>query len=169
MALTTDIQVTMSNQHTKALDLSTPTDVLPVTKQFSWTSGTGDDQADIQWHDQRTVTDGSDDDIDLVGALSDAFGDTFSPARIKAIWIENLNTQEELHIGPGAVSNPFTSWIAGTQPYIILPPGGGILLVAPKATAWVCTAGTADILRITNPSIADVDVTYNIVVIGASA
>ena len=170
MSLTTDITITMSNTLSKTLDLSSPSDVLSLSKQYVLASGTSDDQADLMWHDKRTidVSDTINDDIDLAGSLKDALGDTFTPLRIKALYIENLSTLESLRVGPAAVANPWNTWIGGTQPYVIVPPSGALLLVAPKATAFTVTAGTGDILRVTaNPGSVDVD--YNIVVIGASA
>jgi hypothetical protein len=77
----------------------------------------------------------------------------------------NTNT---LIMGGGA-SNPVTTILTGTTPALIIRPGGSLMLnVGPDATGYVITAATADILRFTNGG-AGSSVSYDLVVIGASA
>ena len=44
------------------------------------TDGTTANKADLLYADERTVTTGADDDIDLAGVLTDAFGTTITAA-----------------------------------------------------------------------------------------
>lgn len=140
---------------------------------YNWTSGTGNNQAQYEWTDERTVTTGADDDLDLAGGLTNVAGETLTFTKIKSIRIENRDTTASnvLHIKP-ASSNGFGTWIGGTTPYIIIRggysagvnAGGSFTLVAPDATGYAVTAGTGDVLRITNPNAGSV--TYQIIIVG---
>ncbi len=126
-----------------------------VDHTVDFTAGTGANQFDINYMQERTVGDGANDDIDLAGVLSDAFGSTITAAEICALVI--LNEQEDgtantTNLTIGAGSNPFqTIFAAGTTKTIgPIRPGGAFVLCSPAAAAWAVTAGTADILRIAN-------------------
>lgn len=139
-----------------------------ITHSESITDGTGAGEADLLFSDQRTVTDGNTEDLDLSGVLTDAFGATISAVRIKAIAIRaaEANTTD-LTIGADATA-PWVGLLnaAGT---ITLRPGMSIVAIADgaDATGMAVTATTADILQVANG--AGADATYDIIVIGASA
>ena len=129
-------------------------------------------QADLIFADERAVTTGANDDIDLSGVLTDAFGVTITFVEIVGILIINkpisgaVNTTD-LTIGLG--TNPFLGFLGGTLPTIgPIKPGGAFLIFAGDA-AGLGTVGAAasDVLRIANSSGATA--TYQIVIIGRSA
>lgn len=117
--------------------------------------GTGADQADILYMAERTVLTGANDDLDLAGVLSNAFGQVITAAEIVALFIHNKpvsgpDNTTNLTIGGG--TNPVTGLLGGTTPTIgPIRPRGFMLLGNPGATG-ICpvTAGTGDILRIAN-------------------
>lgn len=131
-------------------------------------NGTGAGQADIKWDDQRTVTDGATEDLDLNGVLTDAFGASVDAARIKALYLKaaDANTTD-LTIGAD-VLNPWATFLNATGT-ITLRPGASVQLIAgaADATGFAVTAGTGDILQVANGAGADAD--YDIVIIAASA
>lgn len=167
MALSTDIMLRVSATLTNPRDLSTADDPTSVLTQYSWTSGTAANQADLIFADTRTLGASASEDLDLAGVLTNAFGQAITFARIKAMlvraWAANTN-----NVLVGGGSNPFINWISGTTPKIIVRPGGSFILVSPDVTGYAVTATTGDILTIANSS-GTTGVTYDIVLIGASA
>lgn len=137
-------------------------------------AGTGAGQFDLAYVEERTVADGADDDLDLAGALSDAFGDTITAAELVLVMVVNrpkslsdaVNTTD-LTIGGG--SNPFVGFVGGTTPTIGPIKPGGVFLVAAGDAAGIgtVTASTADILRITNG--AGAANTYQVAILARSA
>lgn len=138
------------------------------TKDISLVNGTGLNQADMLWMDRRTLTASSNEELDLAGALIDAFGATLTFARIKAILIKaDATNTNDVHVG-GAAANAFVNWVANSSDIIVVKPGGVFLLGTGHATAYAVTAGTGDKLKITN-SAGGSSVIYDIIIIGASA
>jgi hypothetical protein len=143
-----------------------------IAKTISLTDGTAANNADLIFVDQRTVATATNDDIDLAGSLTDAFGVTITFAEIVAVLVINgpisgsANTTD-LTIGAG--SNPFVGFLGGTAPTIgPIKPGGVFMIFAGDAAGvGTVTAGTGDILRIANSSGASA--TYQICIIGRSA
>ena len=134
--------------------------------------GTTANKADLIFAAQRTVTTGANDDIDLAGVLTDAFGVTLTFVELVGILIINAPitgaaNMTDLTIGLG--SNPFLGFLGGTTPTIgPIKPGGAFMIFAGDA-AGIGTVGAAssDILRVANSSGATAN--YQIVIIGRSA
>lgn len=139
---------------------------------LQWTSGTGAGQADLLFVDQRTVASASNDDLDLAGVLSSAFGATLTMVELAALLVINAprtgaaNTTD-LTIGGG--SNPVVGFLGGTTPTIgPLKPGAMLALGSTNAAGLgAVTASTGDLLRIANSSGASA--TYQIAILGRSA
>lgn len=131
------------------------------------TSGTGSNQADLIFHDQRTLAASGTEDLDLAGSLTDAYGTTLTFARIKAIMVTAAsgNTNNVQVTRPA--SNGVPLFLAAGDGIPVLP-GGVFLWVAPNAAGVAVTAGTGDLLTFTN-SAGTTSVTYDVVIIGASA
>jgi len=142
-----------------------------IIASLAFTNGTGANQSDLLYAATRTVADGANDDVDLAGALSDAFGSTLTFVEITGLLIVNApasgaNTTD---LTIGAASSPFVGFLGGTSPTIgPIKPGGFILLGAGDAAGLgTVTAGSADELRIANS--AGAANTYKIAVLGRSA
>jgi len=168
MALTTTIGVTVDGIYTKTADLSVAADNLSKRYGAYLASGTGVGKADLRFADTRTLTASSTEDLDLVGVLADIYGATLSFARIKAIVISAAATNTN-SVVVGAGTNPWVTALNSTGT-ITLRPGAFIALGAgaADATAYGVTAATGDVLKIAN-SAGGTSVTYDIVIIGASA
>jgi len=168
MALTTTVDISIATKHTKPLDLNTtPVSELPFTERIKLATGTGAGKADRVWFDSRTVNASTNDDLDLVGSLLDAFGDTFSPVRLKVLALRNTSPSQVLTVG-AAAADPWEAFLGATGTMIIRP-GATVILVAGEAdaTAYVCAAADTDKLRVANG--AGGSATYDIVLIGVSA
>jgi hypothetical protein len=158
------IKITATSEFTNALDLSSISDTLRLPITHAFTAGTGALKAQITWHDQRTLAAEATDSLDLAGGLSHAFG-TATFTKIKALLIYNTTatTGIVLHVG-GAASNALATLTGAVNDVMVVGAGGSLVLTAPT-DGYVVTAGTADILKIYNPS-ATTALTYDIVVIG---
>jgi hypothetical protein len=168
MALTTKFVTTLVATLTDALDLSTATDPLSYTKRTTLTSGTGSNQADMMWHDTRTLSASADEDLDLAGVLVNGLGDTQTFARVKGLLVAaaaaNTNNCNVTSDGSAGVPGLFLALGDG----VVVRPGGLFLWTAPDATGAVVTATTGDLLNVANSS-GSTSVTYDVVIIGASA
>ncbi|OGB94026.1 MAG: hypothetical protein A2Z31_00225 [candidate division NC10 bacterium RBG_16_65_8] len=162
------VKVDLTSILTSALDLATAQAALTYLKSIALTDGTGADQADQVWHDQRTLGASATENLDLAGSLTNALGATVTFARVKAILVfAAVGNTNNVQVG-GAASNGFINWVASATDIINVRPGGLFLLVARDATAYAVTAGTGDILKMTNSS-GSTSVTYDIILIGATA
>lgn len=160
--------LTVTGTVNNILDLVKASAPLTYAKTGSLVNGTGASQADRMWSDQRTIAASGTDDLDLNGtALQDALGTNLALLRIKllAVYAATTNTN---NVVMGVGTNPVTTILGGTTPTLNIRPGGLFLLTAPDLTAYGVTAATADILRFANSG-AGTSVTYDIVIIGASA
>jgi hypothetical protein len=167
MALISDFTVRAICSLTNALDLSTPVDPLSLTQRIQLTSGTGANQADMLWHDERTLTASATEDLDLAGSLTSSFGATLTFARIKALIVVAASANTNNVQVTRTTSNGVPLFLAAGDGIPVLP-GGVFAWVAPDASGIAVTAGTGDKLTFTN-SAGSTSVTYDVVIVGASA
>lgn len=166
MALATRFDLRVTSNLTSALDLLTATAPLTYTSQVDLATGTGAGLADMQWSDQRTLAASATEDLDLAGTLTGPLGTTLTFARVKGLLVKAAATNtNDVQISRAAAGIPL---FAATGDLIPVKPGGLFLWVAPNATGIVVTPTTADTITITN-SAGTTSVTYDIIVIGASA
>lgn len=169
MALSTEFSLSFLGTLSKTVDLANPTQVVNYSKKVTLGSGTGAGNADLMWNDQRTINASSNDDLDLVGSLTDALGTTFSPVRIKGL-IVTAATANVNNVVLGAAAA--TQWAAllGTTGTVQVRPGAtfAVFTGIADATGYVCAAGATDLFRVANGG-AGTSVTYDIIVVGVSA
>ncbi len=168
MNVTGNLDVLMSLTSTEPLDLSTPRDTLTMSDRKAITNGTGADQANLVWHDQRTLASGANEELDLAGGLTDAYGGTVTFAKIKAILITNPDTASTLIIG-GAAANGWTAMFADSTDKIVIRPGGRFYMEAADATGLAVTAGSGDLLKIEHGAESSVAIDYKIAIAGVAA
>jgi len=131
-------------------------------------NGTGADQADRVFSETRTLAASGTYDLDLAGVLTDVFGVALTFARIKAIILFALAANTNNVVLGNSGVNAFLGPFGAAAHTVNVMPGGMLVMVSPNATGWPVTAGTGDILKTTN-SAGGTGVTYDIVLIGASA
>lgn len=167
MAFDASLYFNLVSNLSNPLDLSTPASALAYSRQIPFTQGAGLNQADRIWHDTRTLTAAATENLDLAGILADPWGVAITFARVKGILVVaaagNTNNVVVGNSGANAFLGPF----GAAAHTVSVRPGGVWLHLAPDATAYAVTAGTGDILTVTN-SAAGTPVTYDVVVIGAS-
>lgn len=167
MALTTKLVTSVVSTLTDALDLSTVTDPLSYALRTTLTSGTGANQADMLWHDTRTLAASGTEDLDLAGVLVNGLGDTQTFARVKTILVAAAAANSNNVNVTRPAANGVPLFLAAGDG-IAVRPGGMFMATAPDATGYAVTAGTGDLLTVTN-SAAGTSVTYSVIIIGASA
>lgn len=167
MALTSKLSVSVNATLTNVLDLATGSTPLDLTKTYRLPDGTGANQANRIFHDQRTLAASATEDLDLAGVLTDPYGASITMARIKALIVSAAtgNTNNVNVIRPA--SNGVPLFLAAGDG-IPVRPGGVFAWIAPDATGIAVTAGTGDLITFTN-SAGSTSVTYDVVIIGASA
>jgi len=179
MPLTSKLAVSISADYTKALDLTTGKVPLAKIYQAVLSTGTAVGQADLVFHDQRTLAPSATEDLDLAGVLLDAFGATLTFVRVKGLIVAALGVTD----ASGVVTTPNTNNVvvgaAAGAPWTTLLNSTGTVTLRPGAffaaiagstdsTGYAVTATTADLLKVAN-SAGSSSVTYDIIVIGASA
>lgn len=167
MSLSTTITARVQATLASALDLATASVPLDSNTRLAWTSGTGANQADQIWHDQRTIAASGSEDLDLAGVLSSALGATLTFVELKAVLVKAAagNTNNVRVTRPASNGVPL---FAAAGDGIDVPPGGILLWANPGDGDVTVTAGTGDLLTVANSSSGS-SVTYDIVIIGTSA
>lgn len=169
--LATTIDFKVSWNRSEALDLSNAVDQGTLSLLKTLADGTGNDQADVCWHDSRSVSSAANDDLDLTALTQTIYGSTvtITMAKVKAIVIINTNTTagDELVIDT-SVSNAFKGWsnASATSKAEIGP--GGLWVVSAPLAGWTVTNSSTDILRVSNPG-GGTSITYKIFILGTSA
>jgi len=163
----TKLTVSLASTQTNPLDLATGQTPLSYIKSIALSSGTGTNQADRIWHDQRTLAASGSENLDLAGALTDSFGATITFARIKMVLVVASAANTNSVTVSREATNGVPLFLAASDG-ISVRPGGLFCWAAPDATAVAVTAGTGDLLAIANSG-AGTSVTYDVVIIGSSA
>ena len=129
------------------------------------TNGTGTGQANSKWEDTRTLAASGNDDLDLAGGLTDAFGATITFTKIKflVVTLDAPDGTLSLRVGPQGVANAWQGPFGGTGATVYKTVTQAEILVFDKY-GFSVTAATGDILRINNPSASSV--VYHIFMIG---
>lgn len=133
--------------------------------------GTAAGQADLIYAAERSLASASNDDLDLSGGLTDAFGATITMAEVMGIVVINEaanGTANTTDLTIGGATNPFVGFLGATDTIGPIKPGGTFMMFAGDAAGiGAVTAGTGDILRIANSAGATAN--YQIAIIGRSA
>lgn len=169
MALDTS-SVTLSVVESQSNALALTTGVAQINKVYQQLlgTGTGAGQADRVYYAQPTIAASGTTTVDLAGVVTDVFGATVTFARVRALIVAAASGNTNNVVVGAAASNGFISWVGGATHSVNVRPGGFLALAAPDATGYAVTATTADQLLFTNSG-AGTSVTFDLIVIGASA
>lgn len=167
MALTANVKVSINATQTKTADFESAVSNIAHTLAVAFSDGTAAGQADRIFKDTRTLTASATEDLDFSGSLADIYGAAvvFADIRVLLITADSANTNNVRVIRPASNGLPI---FAAASDEIVVRPGGAFLYLAQDTTAIPVTAGTGDLLTLTN-SAGSTSVTYSIVAIGASA
>ena len=161
--LTATVRASIVATATKTRDTGTLTWPLNISDSLSLTTGNGANQVNEMFDDDRTLAASANEELDLSGTLTNAFGDTIAFTGVKALYIKNNSSVDTLTVGDAAAT-PWEPFFGATGETLQIPPGGMLLLTAPSAGGWPVTGGSADKLKITNG--AGGSTTYRIIILG---
>lgn len=162
MALTTSLSVMVNAAHTKVADLRTLSDPIVMSLTAALADGSGADKASKVFCDERTLTTGATEDLDLAGVLTDGFGATITFTKIRLIFIKaDAANTTTLTVGNGA--NPFVFLGAGAHT-VTLDAKDAFVLYKPGVNGIAVTAGTGDVLKLANA--AGASATYQVILVG---
>lgn len=167
MTLNSSVLVQVASTLTSDLDLATASVPLTWRHRTVLASGTAADQADLVFHDTRTLAASGTEDLDLAGGLTSALGAalTFVECKLLVVSAAAGNTNNVRVSRPAANGVPL--FLAASDG-IDVPPGGVFAWFNPGNGGVAVTAGTGDLITVTN-SAAGTAVTYDVIIIGASA
>jgi hypothetical protein len=160
-----DIRAEISGAMSKTgLEGVTSSMTFSVLEQQAFTDGTDTEEVNQMW------SDGSDDmaasgtvTYDLAGGISDAYGDTVTFTKIKAILVRNESDGTvEIEIG-GAAANQWYPMFDNANDIEKIAAGGCWFHYNPEG--WAVTAGTGDNFMIANNDSGST-ASYSIMVIG---
>lgn len=159
-----DISVRLGLTQAGSNDLGSPKMRVETEELLSLLEGTDTTgKANILFSDQRTIAASSNENIDLSGALTDAFGASIVAAEVVAIFIKaaaaNVNSVQVTR----PASNGFIGPFLATGDGLAIKPGEYALFVS--KSGWAVTAATGDLLNIANSG-AGSSVVYDIVIVG---
>jgi hypothetical protein len=168
-SLAVQLQLLLNWQQSNNPDLSSVKDTGAISLEDTLANGTAIDQADVLWHDRRTLAATTSEDLDLAASLVSALtGAAVTFAKIKCIYIKNRATTAGyiLAVG-GASATQFVNWVANSSDILNISPDGFLLLWNPSLAGYAVAASTGDLLKINNTGGGSLD--YDIVLIGTSA
>ncbi|MFS4105124.1 hypothetical protein [Streptomyces sp. PD-S100-1] len=156
-------------EQSAAIDLGVSRAPQSLSRQMQLASGTGAGKADRVFSDRRTLAASASEDLDLAGALLDAFGATITLARVKGLIIAAADGNTNSVVVGAASSNTWATLLSSTGT-VTLRPGAFVAVGTGLADAagYAVTASTGDLLKIANGG-SGTSVTYDIHIIGCSA
>lgn len=163
-SLQAQIAIKVAATMTSALDIGSASYPVNTGAVVNLANGTGANQANQIFTDTRTLTASGTENLDLAASLVDAFGATITFTKVKAVFVtaDSGNTND-VQVQRAALNGAPLFMAAGDG--IALTPGASFAAIFPDANGVAVTAGTGDLLTITN-SAGSTSVTYTIVIIG---
>lgn len=145
-------------------DLGSPKLGVDVSKLLTLIEGTAaTNQANLLFSDTRTLSASATEDLDLSGVLTSAFGATITAAEIVLIYVAAASGNTNNVNVTRPASNGFIGPFLAAGDGLAVRPGEYVPLVS--QSGWAVTAGTGDLLTITNSG-SGTSVTYDIVIVG---
>lgn len=151
------LKVGLSGSYIKASDLTTLTEIIDYTNSpTAYTNGTGANQINAFYADTRTLA-ATNESFDLdAGTITDSYGTGLVFTKIKLLYIRNKSTttaQTLTLTGDFLTQAGFGAAAGG----LIIGPGGLLCLDNP-IDGYSITAGTGDVITVTNAASFDYDI-----------
>ena len=167
MAVTGKTRIKVDMTTTTAIDQGTVISDEAVTHNIDWTDGSGANQAEKVFSDERTLSGSSSEDLDLAGSLTDSQGNTITFTAIKSLTvIGGSSNGDDIEVG-GAAANGWYGCFKDSTDIGLAAPGGAFHADNPSAAGWAVTPGTGDLLKIANADGSTA--TYEIEIVGITS
>lgn len=166
MALTANVNLYATGKQTSVLDQGTASFPFAISTELAYTDGTTSGKVDRIFADTRTLGASATENLDVAGALTDAYGVSLTFVTVKAIIIKAAagNTNDV------QLTRPATNGVP-----LFMAAGDGIPVKPGGIFAWACsgagitvTPATGDLFTVTN-SAGTTPVTYDVLILGTSA
>lgn len=166
MATTVTGKITgsLSSIFSKSLDVGSVDATPTLSISDAFTNGTGANKIEAAIIKADSIAASDTEDIDLAGVIADPAGDTVTMTKVKGFLIKNTSTS-----GDGiSIGGTFISWLGAAGDLVKLPAGASLMVSNPSADGYAVTAGSADIITLTNLDALNAQ-TYEIEVIGETS
>ena len=159
--VTGKVRATLSAAFSEAKDVGTVQSTPALSVNDVFTNGSGANKIEAVVYDTDSIAASGSADIDLAGALKDPAGDLVTLTKVKGFIVKNTST-----VGDGiTVGGTFATWLAAAGDAVKVMPGGSLVISNPTAAGYAVTAGSADLLTLTNLDAVNAQ-TYEVEVLG---
>lgn len=141
-------KLTLTGSLTNTPDLSSVYETIAKTYENLFGNGTGANQINQVWHDQRS-TDTTGEELDLAGGVTSQLSGaalTFAAIKVVVVYASTSNSGNVVVSRPGA--NGLVLFAAASDALAGLKPGGLFVFTDPSAAGLTVTGGTGDLLKI---------------------
>lgn len=159
-----EIALRINAQQVGSADLGSPRMTLdPIAEILQFVAGTDAvGKLDVMFTDTRTLAGSANEDIDLAGALADAFGATVTMAELVLLFVKARSGANTINLSRPA-SNGVPIFLAAGDG-VAIQQGEYHLFVSQKGVP--ITPGTADKINVANTAAGNIS--YDIIVLGRS-
>jgi len=158
-----NIRVQLNVQESVTADLRTGNLETKINKLLQLTDGSGATQISKQYADSASASQSTNTDIDLSGALSQAFGTVvFTGVKVLCV-VAGASNPGNLTLFGG--TNPFLGPLGGTTPTVTLAPGEVFLVSKTDASGWAVANASTDTFRVASAATSGT-YTWDIVILG---
>lgn len=153
--LKSDMNLSITSTLVRQNELNSTSDRLPLVITRSLINGNGPNEAQLHWHDRRTIGAEGSVLLDLAGVLVSPFGTlNFQNIRAFVVELETQTTGAEIRVRP-ATTNGWVAPFADASDALRIT-AGGVLMLWGGVNGWPVVAGTSDVLELENPGLAQV-------------
>lgn len=139
-----------------------------IESALTFGNGTTANNVDLVYVAERTVLTAANDDIDVAGALTSGLGTAIAAAEVVGIAIINKQKDGTANTTALTIGGSISGIPGYTTAVETIAPGGMYMVVSPDASGLATvTAGTGDILRVTNA--AGATNKFQVAILGRSA
>jgi hypothetical protein len=170
ITLSGTLKTTPSVTYAQSLDAQTVTATVAAStvRTQSYATGTGANQAQHIWIDERSLATTTSETLDLTALAGGAFG-TITAAKVKEIIVELLTTTAGYRLLVGAAaSNAFDAPFSGDATAVAYVGAGGHLHLSNPVDGYVVD-GTHKSLKIENPSGGTASYRITVICTGSNA
>lgn len=163
--VTAKMEAYVSANWSKTLDVGSAAATPKVSAEASFTNGTGANKVQQVGTKAGSIAASGTADIDLAGVLTDPGGDGITFTKVKGFIVKNTSTS-----GDGLqVDGTFDTWLKASGDGVgPIMPGGFLAICNPSAAGYAVTAGTGDVITLTNLDSVNAQ-TYQVEVIGETS
>lgn len=163
--LAAEISLSILSRLSNASDLSSVVDAINRSYNHSFSHGSGINQASNIFADRRTLGSGANEDLDMAGPLTNAFGAALVFTEVKVLIFHALSTNTvNLTVTRPAANG--LAFLAAAGDGFVLKPNGLWMYVDPSDAGIAVVAGTGDLINVANGAGSS---QYDVIIIGVAA